>query len=344
MPLFLSASSNPGAASWVDGSLTSTPYTVGPNLAYATIQAAIDAAVADGKDGSDPAVVSVAPGTYVEDVALAAGVYLQAVQDPQGAVTIQGTVTCSLADGGSGVDTNFTGVAGFVLEGQGANPGLDFTGAVAQRLYLVNCNVSSATGDAANFDDTGATSDAFAVGCKFSVPSGSAGAALAMTSTATVLRATDCIFEHGDGAGAGATVASVATGAALEAFGGSMQGTAVFSSAATPGSVLRGVYIDSGLAAAVTTNALVTLDGIYVNSAATPVVDGVGIAIIGTPISATPAAGSGVSPGGGVLMSQLWQGSAAPGGTWAGSDPVTLQSALDRMAALLVTLNGGPIP
>lgn len=58
-----------------------TPYIVGTDSKYTSIQSAIDAAVADGASDSNPSLVLVKFGTYTEDISLVAGVYLQGLSN-----------------------------------------------------------------------------------------------------------------------------------------------------------------------------------------------------------------------------------------------------------------------
>jgi hypothetical protein len=136
-PLVLTTPTNPGKASFAPlGSVSITPYLVGkdPDLAYTTIQSAIDAAVADGhEDVDNPALILVRPGRYVESVFLRRGVYVQGLPDVLGGATVVGVVTCDLTDSGMGIDKNVTRLGGIEIEAVGGI-GLHFTGVVGQQL------------------------------------------------------------------------------------------------------------------------------------------------------------------------------------------------------------------
>jgi len=119
---------------------------------HTSIQAAINQAVADGFGPSNPTVILVKPGTYVENVALSGGINLQAAAAGKGFSTqITGQVTMNTA---GVVSVNAIDVA--------APSGLDaivFSGATFQQLYLAN-SVAYASGTASslNMSNTGAGS------------------------------------------------------------------------------------------------------------------------------------------------------------------------------------------
>lgn len=92
----------PSAWQWVqvggEGGSFSSKYWVNvsgsiPDLGYTSIQDAIDAAVTDGHDASDPATIFVYPGTYNESVIIYDGIWIQGVRDggqPFGSASLMG--------------------------------------------------------------------------------------------------------------------------------------------------------------------------------------------------------------------------------------------------------------
>lgn len=77
-----------------------SPYIVNNSNAayYQTVQAAINQAVADGHDETNPANVFIYPGTYTENVMLASGIYLQGITNGRGfisTIVIAGSVTAN---------------------------------------------------------------------------------------------------------------------------------------------------------------------------------------------------------------------------------------------------------
>lgn len=102
-------------------------YRVGPGLLYTTVQAAIDAAVADGfTSAANIATVEISPGTYVENVVLKPGVNLTGVAS---GVIIDGTCTFPVSNGATRAQntlilTNivFTVLNGRTLEVSGVDP------------------------------------------------------------------------------------------------------------------------------------------------------------------------------------------------------------------------------
>ena len=97
---------------------------------WTTIQDGIDGAAAGDN-------ILIRPGAYVEDLALADGVNLQAIGDEL--VTVTGTATCN--------DAGLT-IEGISFIDDGAGSALDVTGTAAETLILKNCLLTStATGD-----------------------------------------------------------------------------------------------------------------------------------------------------------------------------------------------------
>jgi hypothetical protein len=108
---------------------------------YASVQAAIDAAVAGGeRTESDPAQVLILPGDYTEDVSLKKHVALLGL-DRLGHFTtnLRGQVTCSLTLEGGIREKTFATIAGInILPPAGKTAGIYFTGANSQKLILTD--------------------------------------------------------------------------------------------------------------------------------------------------------------------------------------------------------------
>jgi hypothetical protein len=108
---------------------------------YASVQAAIDAAVSGGeRTESDPAQVLILPGDYTEDVSLKKHVALLGL-DRLGHFTtnLRGQVTCSLMLEGGVREKTFATIAGInILPPAGKTAGIYFTGANSQKLILTD--------------------------------------------------------------------------------------------------------------------------------------------------------------------------------------------------------------
>ena len=108
---------------------------------YASVQAAIDAAVSAGeRTESDPATVLILPGDYHEDVALKKHVALVGF-DRLGhfSTNIRGQVTCFLTLEGGVRDKTFATLSGLnILPPSSKSAGIHFTGSNAQKLILTD--------------------------------------------------------------------------------------------------------------------------------------------------------------------------------------------------------------
>jgi pectin methylesterase-like acyl-CoA thioesterase len=90
----------------INKGLAGAKYLVGPTAPYATIQAAVNAAIADGASDTAPAVIVVTPGFYTGDINLTNGgiaIVAQAGDSETATCNIFGNITC--------VDPNRTGSA-----------------------------------------------------------------------------------------------------------------------------------------------------------------------------------------------------------------------------------------
>ena len=352
MPLFLTAAANPGAATWSNTTaLGPTPYVVGPTQEYTTIQAAIDQAVADGKTSSDPAVVWIEPGTYVEDVAPADGVYLQAINNPGmvpislltlggTSVLISGSVTVDLASGAQ------SGMAGISIEATAAAAtALHLTGTADYSFYFSEGSVvaGAAAGNAILMDSTTAAAGGFSLRVADAYVE-----TAATNANSTVLvqqrgrfTADRCTLNSVDAFLAGYLILETADSASATVTNSNFLGT--FQVAAATTSVLSRCTGVAGFSTPIVANGPLVMDGGTYTNAFGAAVSGTGTVEVRTPINGdTASAANAVAPAT-VNMVELWDNSGTVG-DWATSVPVYKQEALDRMVSLLVTLNGGQIP
>lgn len=111
---------------------------------YASVQAAIDAAVISGeRTEADPALVLVLPGDYSGDVVLKKHVALLGL-DRLGHFTtiVRGQLTCDLTLEGGVREKTFTTVAGLsIFPPSGKTAGIWFTGANSQKLILTDVSI-----------------------------------------------------------------------------------------------------------------------------------------------------------------------------------------------------------
>ena len=108
---------------------------------YASIQAAINAAVSGGeRTEADPALVLILPGDYTEDVFLRKHVALLGLDRlNQFSTIIRGQVSCELTLEGGVREKTFATVAGLcIFPPSGKTAGIYFTGANSQKLILTD--------------------------------------------------------------------------------------------------------------------------------------------------------------------------------------------------------------
>lgn len=111
---------------------------------FATISAAIAAAVVDGASSSNPKVVLIEGGTYTESFTLPDGVFLQAAGG-LGAVAGQGSVT--LIDSEITVAANAeNGINGIAMTTSNGNPIINGSAAANTFLILENCDIEQIGG------------------------------------------------------------------------------------------------------------------------------------------------------------------------------------------------------
>ncbi len=108
-------------------------YCVG-NDDFVTIQSAIDAAVNAGHNVGNPTVVFVKPGIYTEDVSMASGVDIVALD--YNATVLQGTVNVNLSDSSGQPSCLWSGIS---IKGE--SYGVNFAGANNQQFRLDNCKI-----------------------------------------------------------------------------------------------------------------------------------------------------------------------------------------------------------
>lgn len=123
-------------------------YRVGPSsskMLYTSIQAAINAAVADGfTDNSNPAIIEIYPGTYTEDLTLNSGVHLKGVGSnvrDTSEVVIIGTLTYT--PGAGNFTTNILNLYCLTVSPAAGNKAFVFTGNNQARVNIRNCFFNS---------------------------------------------------------------------------------------------------------------------------------------------------------------------------------------------------------
>lgn len=121
-----------------------TPYVVGANEIYQTIQSAIYQAVTvDGKNFSNPAVIIVKPGTYTEDVIIYPGINVVALAWEKSYMTrLSGMLIYDTSSGGTSGNKIATWT-GIDISSNGSPSTVRFAGLYPQRLHLLNCNITS---------------------------------------------------------------------------------------------------------------------------------------------------------------------------------------------------------
>ncbi len=127
-----------------------SPYIVDLNNTayYPTIQSAINQAIVDGHGIAKPTVVFVRSGTYVEDVTLASGIFMQGVTDSDPfapRVIISGSVTANAAA------ANFFSMQNFTINNPAGNS-LILTGTVPIRFVAQDLNINVTAANAWGVD------------------------------------------------------------------------------------------------------------------------------------------------------------------------------------------------
>jgi hypothetical protein len=177
----------------VPGAATAFKYLVNDNAIpacpYSSIQDAIDDAVLDGHGPAVPAVVTVLPGSYIEDVAMVAGISVVAFTSPARgvAVTLTGDVTFDLA---ASTPTALVGISviGSVV----------VSGDATQNVLLQGVTVV-AVGDAVAASNTSALSTLRMLDCALAVDAAAPNGRALRATTAIDITARDCEFAHADG-------------------------------------------------------------------------------------------------------------------------------------------------
>lgn len=120
-----------------------------PVTGFTTVQSAVNAAVADGHGPTNPAVICILPGTYVEDVTLAAGISLFAVVNGfLGTALIQGNVDASLISSGTNSLSNIAIIGGFSAQ---------HLAATTQVIFMDNLFITNSAGTAVSMSGDGLT-------------------------------------------------------------------------------------------------------------------------------------------------------------------------------------------
>lgn len=117
------------------------------NCPFNSVQAAIDAAVADGFGGLDGATIPILPGVYFEDVTMPSGINLLGwapeASGGSGAVIVGSVTYTSAVAEGDGI------IEGLTIVGDGTSPALSFSGTEQQSLRVTDCLLVA---DAPGFD------------------------------------------------------------------------------------------------------------------------------------------------------------------------------------------------
>lgn len=319
-----------------------TTYTVGlpgTDAEFNSIQDAIDQAVLDGHDADDPANIVVSPGTYVEDVAMAAGISVFGTAQ----ATLDGTVTVDLLDQGSLERTTCTWRQVTIAPTGAGVIGVSFTGTVAQQGRFIETIIDPADGDAFVADNTGVegpdpsflaivqcTSEIVTPG-RVSVRQ-SAGLVFLTLSQLNNLPDEVCIDS---------------SGGLVFSLRNSFTGRLLLSAGAV--ALLRRVRVAAAGASAIDIDAASTVlaeGDTVVDTDTGPSISGSGV-LFRDFITET-GSGMGIDP----ALTELFipvNGApnlsyAATPADWIGAPPANQQDFNDRVASLLVTLNAGPIP
>ncbi len=114
-----------------------TPYVVGIDAnkgLFTSIQSAVDQAVSDGANSTNPAVVYLQAGTYTEDVNLSPYVHLSGmIPNVSQEVVLQGRITCDI--------TGISSIQNMTIATNALNPSISITGSGDSNLLLFNVNV-----------------------------------------------------------------------------------------------------------------------------------------------------------------------------------------------------------
>jgi len=105
-------------------------------------------------------LISVAPGTYVENLTIEAGMHFVCKSPEKNNIcTVSGTVSYSTSNTSGGANGNISSFCGIDIFSDGSNPTVQFYGSNPQRLNLINCEVdSSGLQPALHMNNTGADS------------------------------------------------------------------------------------------------------------------------------------------------------------------------------------------
>jgi hypothetical protein len=332
--------------SFPQGTTTPFDYVVGPPgspARFRSVQAAIDAAVADGGSAANPKQVLVLPGEYLEDVAMAAGVLVKGFSTS--GIRIRGTVTFDLVDQG-GIDATYSSLASISVEPPAGQPAVRSTGTTAQFVFLIECQFFVLDQPAIVADNTGIdggdTSFTATSQIRMEFVPGGGGVPLVDVQAGSV--ALTLTQVSGDSTGDDAVV--VDNGSFLVAFdvrfGGRINVIDGFVFALRPQVEVFGqAAVTLGAAGFCVANFPI------LGTDTSPAVDGTGV--FGYDVISYANGGSGIAPGviiAGPIPVQAVENTlyAADPAEWVGPPPLFVGDALNRMADLLVALNAGPIP
>lgn len=321
-------------------------YTVGllgSGASFTSIQDAIDQALLDGHDGTDPANIIVEPGTYVEDVAMEAGIFVFGTSD----AVLDGTVTVDLTAQVDPEDTLCLWRQVTIAPTGAGIPGVRFTGVVFQQGRFIETIIDPADGDCFIADNTGlsggATSLLAIVECTAS-PAGAGNVVLRQSSGGSFVALGD--LSHDDAS----ETALLISGGILLLNVVNVVGRSLFSGATTvlgrrsSFEASGASVIDGGVAGVV-----VLLEGYTtLNGDTFPAISGLGGLLIRDLLAFT---GSATAIVGLTLVFRRVDSAdnvtyfpTAPAVNWAAPPPDLTSDALDRIATAVAGLLGFPIP
>lgn len=337
----------------VDGPLSGAPlgfprpalsYTVsngGNPGAYSSIQAAIDAAKAAGASPAAPAEVIILAGVYEENVQLRSSVAVRGLL--AGATTIRGTVTCDLEDEG-GIENTVTALRNVTIEAPPGQRCFEFTGTTAQSIFLLQSQLFAQDQPAVLCDNTGTDGGELSFLATSQVLYEVQGGGVNVIEQQAGFMATVLCNVTGDPTQDALRVSGGAEHVGLES---QYQGRVLVEDGF--GFFLRPQIQEvSGQAAFEVGPAgfALWLSGIA-GTDTSPAIAGTGA--FAYDLITYQNAGAGIDPGLLVVGPFRVQGAETllytpTPAQWVGAPPTTVQATIDRMAALLVTLNAGPIP
>lgn len=157
-----------------NGLRNASRYVVAPTFAfgqYTTIQSAINQAVIDGADDTNPAIVWISAGIYTEDLALVPFVSLAGAVD--GSVNAVQVVGNSVYTDNTGAGTNQFSITNMSFVSNNTSPAISFQGSGTSNIHLQSLDASATATSGTALECTGAN---FSVNVTISTLQASAGA------------------------------------------------------------------------------------------------------------------------------------------------------------------------